>query len=146
MKYAGASREREEWRHIKIVMLSAKGRDADVVKGMQLIGADLYITKPFSTRELMAQVRGLLERGAQSALDRTAAAAHPKVPVSSVVSLACDSSPPKLVRKGAMPATRRLSNAAFASLSLPVHVRSQGGWKWRKPQQEDSWKRSRSRA
>jgi DNA-binding response OmpR family regulator len=34
---------------IKVVMLSAKGRDAEVTKGLAL-GADLYITKPFSTR------------------------------------------------------------------------------------------------
>jgi DNA-binding response OmpR family regulator len=52
-------REREEWRHIKIVMLSAKGRDAEVNKGMA-VGADLYITKPFSTRELVDKIRGLL--------------------------------------------------------------------------------------
>ena len=45
-------RERPEWRHIKIVMLSAKGREAEVSKGMSL-GADLYITKPFSTQELI---------------------------------------------------------------------------------------------
>jgi CheY-like chemotaxis protein len=37
-------RERPEWRHIKIVMLSAKGRDAEVSKGLAT-GADLYVTK-----------------------------------------------------------------------------------------------------
>ena len=47
-------RERADWRHIKIVMLSAKGRDAEVSKGLS-IGADLYITKPFSTQELVAK-------------------------------------------------------------------------------------------
>jgi DNA-binding response OmpR family regulator len=55
-------REREDWRHIKIVMLSAKGRDVEVNKGMSL-GADLYITKPFSTRELVAKIDGLLGAG-----------------------------------------------------------------------------------
>ena len=49
-------RERADWRHIKIVMLSAKGRDAEVSKGVSL-GADLYVTKPFSTSELVAQDR-----------------------------------------------------------------------------------------
>ena len=39
-------RERPEWRHIKVVMLSAKGRDAEVNKGLAM-GADLYVTKPF---------------------------------------------------------------------------------------------------
>jgi len=54
-------RDQPEWRHIKIVMLSAKGRDAEVNKGLAL-GADLYITKPFSTRELMGKIDGLLGR------------------------------------------------------------------------------------
>ena len=55
-------REREDWRHIKVVMLSAKGRDVEVNKGVSL-GADLYITKPFSTRELVAKINGLLGAG-----------------------------------------------------------------------------------
>ena len=44
---------------MKIVMLSAKGRDTEVAKGMAL-GADAYVTKPFSTKDLVAQVAGLL--------------------------------------------------------------------------------------
>jgi DNA-binding response OmpR family regulator len=52
-------RARADWRHIKIVMLSAKGRDAEVAQGMAA-GADLYITKPFSTRDLVAKIKGLL--------------------------------------------------------------------------------------
>ena len=52
-------RERPEWAGIKVVMLSAKGRDAEVAKGMAM-GADLYVTKPFSTRELMEQIATLL--------------------------------------------------------------------------------------
>ena len=40
-------------------MLSAKGRDAEVTKGLAM-GADLYVTKPFSTRELLSQIRTLL--------------------------------------------------------------------------------------
>ncbi len=52
-------RERPEWRHIKIVMLSAKGREAEVSKGLSL-GADAYVTKPFSNRELIARVGELL--------------------------------------------------------------------------------------
>jgi len=53
-------RKRAEWQHIKIVMLSAKGRDAEVNRGLSM-GADLYITKPFSTRDLMVRIRGLLQ-------------------------------------------------------------------------------------
>jgi two-component system, OmpR family, alkaline phosphatase synthesis response regulator PhoP len=52
-------RQRAEWRHIKVIMLSAKGRDAEVNKGLAM-GADVYVTKPFSTRELMAKINGLL--------------------------------------------------------------------------------------
>lgn len=52
-------REQAAWRHIKIVMLSAKGRETEVNRGMAA-GADLYVTKPFSTRELLEKVRGLL--------------------------------------------------------------------------------------
>src|SRR5665811_2055808 len=44
---------------IKILMLTAKGRDTDVAKGLAL-GADAYITKPFSTRELVQKVAQML--------------------------------------------------------------------------------------
>ena len=52
-------RERPELSHVKVVMLSAKGRDAEVARGLDL-GADLYVTKPFSTRDLVAKIRQLL--------------------------------------------------------------------------------------
>src|SRR5687768_9524094 len=45
-------RENPAWQHIKIIMLTAKGRDSEVAKGLAL-GADAYITKPFSTKELV---------------------------------------------------------------------------------------------
>lgn len=54
-----ALRSRPEWRHIRIVMLSSKSRESEVVKGMAL-GADAYVTKPFSNRELVARVSELL--------------------------------------------------------------------------------------
>jgi DNA-binding response OmpR family regulator len=52
-------RENPEWQHTKIVMLTAKGREVEVTKGLAL-GADIYITKPFATRELLASVQQLL--------------------------------------------------------------------------------------
>ena len=57
-------RERADWRDIKIIMLSAKGRDAEVNKGLAT-GANVYITKPFSTRELMDKIKGLLEQNTE---------------------------------------------------------------------------------
>ena len=44
---------------VRILMLSAKGRDTDIAKGSAM-GADAYMTKPFSTRELAEKVRELL--------------------------------------------------------------------------------------
>ena len=44
---------------VRILMLSAKGRDTDLAKGSAL-GADAYMTKPFSTRELADKVREML--------------------------------------------------------------------------------------
>lgn len=43
------------WRHMKVVMLTAKGREVEITKGLAL-GADAYITKPFSTKALLAEV------------------------------------------------------------------------------------------
>jgi DNA-binding response OmpR family regulator len=44
---------------VKIVMLTARGRETEVTKGLAL-GADAYITKPFSTKDLVARVKSLL--------------------------------------------------------------------------------------
>jgi DNA-binding response OmpR family regulator len=52
-------RENSAWNRVKVIMLSAKGRDVEMSKGLAL-GADAYITKPFSTKELVEQVRSLL--------------------------------------------------------------------------------------
>jgi two-component system, OmpR family, alkaline phosphatase synthesis response regulator PhoP len=47
---------------VQILMLTAKGRDTDVAKGTAM-GADAYVTKPFSTKELVAKVRAMLAQG-----------------------------------------------------------------------------------
>ncbi len=47
------------WTDLKIVMLTAKGRDTEIAKGLA-VGADSYVTKPFSTRDLVEHVTFLL--------------------------------------------------------------------------------------
>jgi DNA-binding response OmpR family regulator len=49
-----------EWKHIKIIFLTAKGRDVDIAKGM-VLGADEYIAKPFSNKQIVESVKKLLE-------------------------------------------------------------------------------------
>ncbi len=51
-------------KHIPVVMLTAKGEESDIVTGLE-IGADDYVTKPFSGRILVARVRRLLRRIAE---------------------------------------------------------------------------------
>lgn len=48
--------------HIPIIMLTAKNEDVDIITGLEL-GADDYITKPFSPRILIARIRTILRRG-----------------------------------------------------------------------------------
>ncbi|OGW12974.1 MAG: DNA-binding response regulator [Nitrospinae bacterium RIFCSPLOWO2_12_39_16] len=48
--------------HIPIIMLTAKGEEVDRIVGLEL-GADDYITKPFSPRELVLRVKAVLKRG-----------------------------------------------------------------------------------
>lgn len=68
-------KQQESTRHIPVVMVTAKGEEADIVAGIEL-GADDYITKPFSPRVLVARVRNVLRRktggdaGAETMPDR----------------------------------------------------------------------------
>lgn len=47
------------WRGVRVLMLTARGRDTEVAKGLG-VGADAYVTKPFSTKDLVALVKHLL--------------------------------------------------------------------------------------
>ncbi|UCF39256.1 MAG: response regulator [Acidobacteriota bacterium] len=55
-------KERPDTRSISVVMVSAKGEESDIVLGLEL-GADDYVAKPFSPKELLARVRAVLRRG-----------------------------------------------------------------------------------
>jgi len=55
-------------RHIPVIMLTAKGEEVDRIIGLEA-GADDYITKPFSPRELVARVRAVLRRAGEKAED-----------------------------------------------------------------------------
>jgi len=63
-RWRGESRTRE----LPIIMLTARADEADKVSGLDA-GADDYLTKPFSTHELMARIRAVLRRKAPEALD-----------------------------------------------------------------------------
>lgn len=57
--------------YIPIVMLTAKGEEADIVTGLEL-GADDYITKPFSPRVLVARIKAVLRRKSKAPINKSA--------------------------------------------------------------------------
>src|SRR5262245_10657977 len=59
--YARRVRNDPETRDIPIIMLTARGEETDKIRGLDT-GADDYITKPFSTRELLARIRAIMRR------------------------------------------------------------------------------------
>jgi two-component system phosphate regulon response regulator PhoB len=61
-------RRRPETRAVPIIMLTARGEEADRVRGLEG-GADDYLTKPFSPRELVARVRAVLRRARPEPVD-----------------------------------------------------------------------------
>jgi two-component system phosphate regulon response regulator PhoB len=58
-------RRKSETRHVPIIMLTARTEETDKVRGLN-VGADDYLTKPFSMPELVARVRALLRRAKPS--------------------------------------------------------------------------------
>ncbi len=55
-----AVRDKPDWTNVRILILTAKGRDVEREKGLAM-GADEYVTKPFSTREVVEKVHALLD-------------------------------------------------------------------------------------
>ena len=62
-------RRKDEFANIPIIMLSAKGEETDKVLGLEL-GADDYVTKPFSPKELVARVKAVLRRQVKERLEK----------------------------------------------------------------------------
>jgi two-component system phosphate regulon response regulator PhoB len=63
---------------LPIIMLTARGEESDKIAGLDA-GGDVYLTKPFSTQELMARIRAVLRRKAPEALEEAVSAGHLKV-------------------------------------------------------------------
>jgi DNA-binding response OmpR family regulator len=63
------ARELRESGHTPILMLTARSAEEDRIRGLEL-GADDYVTKPFSPRELVLRVQAILRRGSMAASDR----------------------------------------------------------------------------
>lgn len=61
-------KSQEHTRHIPIIMLTARSEEEDKVKGLE-VGADDYLTKPFSPKELMARMRAVFRRVSPTSLD-----------------------------------------------------------------------------
>ena len=58
-------RENKEFYHIPVIMMTAKTREFDIIKGLDA-GADDYVTKPFSILELLSRIRAVLRRSSVS--------------------------------------------------------------------------------
>lgn len=64
-------RRRDDTKHVPIIMLTARGEEAEVVRGLES-GADDYIAKPFNLAVLLARIRAVLRRGQEPAVDENA--------------------------------------------------------------------------
>ncbi len=94
------ARELRKTSNVPIVMLSARGEEIDRVVGLE-VGADDYLAKPFSPRELLARLRALLRRARQT--DTAAAgaeAAAPAGPLHSFGPFTLDTAAWRLLRDG----------------------------------------------
>ncbi|SHH35492.1 phosphate regulon transcriptional regulator PhoB [Ferrimonas marina] len=68
IQLAKTLRQQEHTRQIPIIMLTARGEEEDRVRGLE-VGADDYITKPFSPKELVARIKAVLRRAAPTRLE-----------------------------------------------------------------------------
>ncbi|MCL1079815.1 phosphate regulon transcriptional regulatory protein PhoB [Parashewanella spongiae] len=70
IQFARVVKQDEFTRQIPIIMLTARGEEEDKVKGLE-VGADDYMTKPFSPKELIARIKAVLRRTAPTRLEET---------------------------------------------------------------------------
>jgi DNA-binding response OmpR family regulator len=93
-------RARTTTQHIPIIMLTARTNEVDRVSGLDL-GADDYVTKPFSLRELAARVRAVLRRRQQASAAGAVAIYRGKHLIADfeAVSIAVDGQPVRLTRR-----------------------------------------------
>lgn len=68
IEYARRLKKAEYTRDVPIIILTARGEEEDKVRGLE-VGADDYVTKPFSPRELLARIKAVLRRSAPQATD-----------------------------------------------------------------------------
>ena len=94
-------RQKPETKQIPIIMLTARTSESDRVAGLDL-GADDYVTKPFSLRELAARVRAVLRRRREGAAAEPRAARYSGTHLTAdfdAVSIAVDGAPVRLTRR-----------------------------------------------
>ena len=102
---------------LPVIMLTARGEEADRIVGLEL-GADDYVTKPFSPRELTARVRTVLRRAAPTVLD---------APAVTFASLKIDAGTREVTREGRLlKLTAREFDLLWFLASHPRNVFSRG--------------------
>lgn len=68
LQFAKLMKKNEYTRAIPIIMITARGEEEDKVRGLE-VGADDYITKPFSPKELMARIKAVMRRSSPTSVD-----------------------------------------------------------------------------
>jgi len=70
IQIAKTLKQEDHTKNIPIIMLTARGEEEDKIRGLE-VGADDYMTKPFSPKELMARIKAVLRRVAPTAIEET---------------------------------------------------------------------------
>jgi len=111
------------FRHVPIVMLTAKGSEADVVAGLEL-GAEDYVTKPFSPRVLVARIQKVLHRICQAPVERQDLIQHDELVID--------------VRKHEVTITGIPVSLTYTEFEVLILLSSRPGWAFTRSQIVDS--------